>query len=191
MRWDSRSHAGEPCGKRSSVGTSDLSGSCTGPDRSPASRIGRSRHRLSSTAHCSTRAVSAIDSWTSRLAASYCDVQPNVVEVSTLLMPMRRFKRPGSAMVQPKSGGSAGVLASFSSISVIVPSVSSKVPATDTAFSYATLTTLAGSMMPTSTRSTYSQTLASKPRSPLLDALQHLVRKEDGVVRVLVEPRHR
>jgi alanine dehydrogenase len=50
-----------------------------------------------------------------------------------------------------------------SGISVMVASVNRRTLATDTAFSSATRTTLVGSMMPASTRSTYSLRPASKP----------------------------
>ena len=50
-----------------------------------------------------------------------------------------------------------------SGTSVSVASVSSSTPATDTAFSSATRTTLVGSMMPASTRSTYVPRPASNP----------------------------
>ena len=60
------------------------------------------------------------------------------------------------------SGSDARCFAS-SGISVIVASVSSRVLATETAFSSATRTTLVGSMMPASIKSTYCLRPASKP----------------------------
>src|SRR5450830_742824 len=54
-----------------------------------------------------------------------------------------------------------------SGISVIVASVSNRMLATDTAFSSAMRTTLVGSMIPASIRSTYSLRPASKPSLPL------------------------
>jgi len=60
------------------------------------------------------------------------------------------------------SGSDARCFAS-SGTSVIVASVSSRVLATETAFSSATRTTLVGSMMPASIKSTYCLRPASKP----------------------------
>ena len=64
-----------------------------------------------------------------------------------------------------RDGVRSGV--SFSGTSVNVASVSSKTLATETAFSSASRRTLVGSMMPASTRSTYSPFAASNPNAPL------------------------
>src|ERR1019366_3103277 len=62
--------------------------------------------------------------------------------------------------------GAASLFACGSGISVIVASVSKRTPATETAFSSAIRTTLVGSMIPASTRSTYVPRAASKPEFP-------------------------
>jgi len=69
----------------------------------------------------------------------------------------------GDVRYIPISASNAASFFGCSGISVIVASVSSRTLATDTAFSRAILMTFVGSMMPASTRSTYSLRLASKP----------------------------
>jgi hypothetical protein len=75
-----------------------------------------------------------------------------------------RQARPGREG-QPHMAISGSSERSFlsSGMSVMVASVSKSTLATDTAFSNAMRTTLVGSMIPTSTRSTYSLRAASKP----------------------------
>jgi len=80
-----------------------------------------------------------------------------------------RTDTPGQIRTCGNSPSHAAISASnarsfFSSgISVMVASVNNRTLATDTAFSSAMRTTLVGSMMPASTRSTYSLRPASKP----------------------------
>ena len=102
----------------------------------------------------------------------------------TTLRPTVRCPSLSDARHHIAISGSAACSFFASGISVIVASVSSRTLATETAFSSAMRTTLVGSMMPASTRSTYCLRAASKPRLPSLvqHAADHDAAVDGGVL---------
>ncbi len=95
----------------------------------------------------------------------------NFISALSLKLDWQKYQAPGWPAARPllqplysiPPSNPAGIFGSFSGTSVSVASVSSKTLATETAFSSAIRTTLVGSMIPASIRSTYSPRAASKP----------------------------